>query len=42
MIKLFLIFGTVFGFFGVIGSLEKIPVIDKLLQKGVEKITRIN
>lgn len=42
MIKLLLIYGAVFGFFGLIGSLEKIPLIDRILQKGVEKITRID
>lgn len=35
-----LIFGLTFGFFGIIGLVEKIPFIDKLLEKGVSKIER--
>lgn len=40
MLEMLLIFGFGFGFFGIIGMIEKIPLIDRLLEKGVEKIER--
>jgi hypothetical protein len=40
MIELLLIYFAAFGAVGLIGSLEKIPVIDRLLQKSVEKLQK--
>jgi hypothetical protein len=40
MSNMMLIFGLTFGFFGIIGLIEKIPFIDRLLEKGVSKIER--
>lgn len=40
MLETILIFGLTFGFFGIIGMIEKIPFIDRLLEKGVSKIER--